>query len=117
MPIADPEIIKRHIVLEGSLPSALNPPAGCPFSTRCPRRIGDICDNEPPPDQIDQDRHVISCHIPLEELRSVTPVITVPSEVEKERTNLTKEARAKKMAAEAAAAADAALAKAEAVKP
>ena len=132
VPIADPEIEKRHIVLEGNLPSALNPPVGCPFSTRCPSRIGDICDTEPPPDQIDQDRHVISCHIPLEELRAVTPVITVPTEVEKERTKLTKEARAKKMAAEAAeaesvaaaatarataAAADAALAKAEAVKP
>ena len=34
VPIADPKIEKRHIVLKGNLPSALNPPAGCPFSTR-----------------------------------------------------------------------------------
>jgi len=104
VPIADPEIIKRHIVLEGNLPSVMNPPRGCPFSTRCHRHLGDICDNEPPPDQIDQDRHIIACHIPLDELRAVEPVISVPSEVEKERSRLTKEARAKKMAAEAAAA-------------
>jgi len=78
VPIADPEVTKRRIVLEGDLPSAMNPPKGCPFCTRCHRRIGDICDNEPPPDQVVVDRHVIKCHIPLEELKKVEPVIHVP---------------------------------------
>jgi peptide/nickel transport system ATP-binding protein len=78
VPIADPEVTKREIVLEGNLPSAMNPPKGCPFCTRCHRRIGDICDNEPPPDQVVVDRHVIKCHIPLEELKKVEPVIHVP---------------------------------------
>jgi len=77
VPIADPEIEKRRIVLEGNLPSVLNPPKGCPFSTRCQRRIGEICDNEPPPVQFSSDRHGISCHIPMEELRKVEPVIKV----------------------------------------
>ena len=85
VPIADPEVTKREIVLEGNLPSAMKPPKGCPFCTRCHRRIGDICDNEPPPEQIVEDRHVIKCHIPLEELRKVAPVIKVPDESERIR--------------------------------
>ncbi len=78
VPIADPEVEKRRIVLEGNLPSPLDPPKGCPFSTRCPRRLGSICDTDPPPVQINADRHAIACHIPLEELRLVEPVITIP---------------------------------------
>jgi peptide/nickel transport system ATP-binding protein len=83
VPIADPEVTKREIVLEGDLPSAMNPPKGCPFCTRCHRRIGDICDNEPPPEQVVADRHVIKCHIPIEELSKVEPVIHVPDESER----------------------------------
>jgi oligopeptide/dipeptide ABC transporter ATP-binding protein len=83
VPIADPEVTKREIVLEGNLPSAMKPPKGCPFCTRCHRRIGEICDNEPPPDQVAADRHVIKCHIPLEELKKVKPVIHVPDEAER----------------------------------
>ena len=78
VPIADPEVEKRRIVLEGNLPSPLNPPKGCPFSTRCPRKVGAICDNEVPPVQFAGDRHAIACHIDLEELRKVEPVITIP---------------------------------------
>ncbi|MBC2706079.1 ABC transporter ATP-binding protein [Desulfobacula sp.] len=83
VPIADPEITKRRIVLEGNLPSAINPPKGCPFCTRCHRKIGDICDNEPPQDQVVSDRHVIKCHIPIEELSKIKPVIIVPDESER----------------------------------
>ena len=35
IPIADPRVKKRHVVLEGEIPSALSPPKGCPFQTRC----------------------------------------------------------------------------------
>ena len=83
VPIADPEVTKREIVLEGNLPSAMDPPKGCPFCTRCHRRIGDICDSELPPDQHVTDMHVIKCHIPLEELKKVKPVIHVPDESER----------------------------------
>ena len=78
IPIADPEVERRRIVLEGTLPSPLNPPQGCPFSTRCPRKLGSICDTDLPPLQTNAKRHVIACHIPLEELREVEPVITIP---------------------------------------
>ncbi len=77
VPIADPTVEKRRIVLEGQPPSALDPPKGCPFSTRCPRRLGAICDNELPPVRRVGDRHEISCHISMDELQAVEPVITV----------------------------------------
>jgi peptide/nickel transport system ATP-binding protein len=77
VPIADPGVTKRHIVLEGNLPSVLNPPKGCPFATRCHRKVGAICDDEPPPEQFADDRHMIFCHIPLDELRAVEPVLQI----------------------------------------
>ena len=83
VPIADPEVTKREIVLEGNLPSVMNPPKGCPFCTRCPRRIGKICDDERPPVQMDGEGHAIACHIPMDELRRVEPVIHVPSKEER----------------------------------
>ena len=83
VPIADPEVEKREIVLEGVLPSVMNPPKGCPFETRCPRKIGRICEDERPPVQTASDSHSIACHIPLEELRQVEPVIHVPDESER----------------------------------
>ena len=79
IPIADPAVTKREIFLTGNLPSALNPPKGCPFSTRCPRRLGPICDDTRPAVQRDGVGHNIACHIPLEELRLIEPVINVPT--------------------------------------
>ncbi len=35
VPIADTRVTKKRIVLEGDIPSAMNPPPGCPFQTRC----------------------------------------------------------------------------------
>ena len=83
VPIADPEVTKREIVLEGNLPSVLDPPKGCPFSTRCPRKVGTICDDERPPVRMASETHAIACHIPLEELQQVDPVIVVPAEEER----------------------------------
>ena len=77
VPIADPQVVKREIVLEGNLPSVLNPPKGCPFTTRCPRKVGRICDDERPPVQMAAEGHAIACHIPLGVLREVEPVIAV----------------------------------------
>jgi peptide/nickel transport system ATP-binding protein len=82
VPIADPEVRKRDIVLEGSLPSVLDPPKGCPFVTRCPRKLGEICEQQRPPLQISAG-HAIACHIPLTELRRIKPVITMPRQAER----------------------------------
>ena len=78
VPIADPEITKRKIVLEGNLPSAMNPPEGCPFCTRCHRKIGEICDSELPPEVAVRERHMIKCHIPIEDLSKIKPLIQIP---------------------------------------
>lgn len=75
VPIADTRIKKKRIILEGALPSALNPPQGCPFVTRCPRKLGDICDSTPPPEVELPNGHAIRCHIPISDLQSIEPVI------------------------------------------
>ena len=49
VPVPDPDAQGARIVLEGPLPSATEIPRGCPFSGRCPRRVGAICDEIPPP--------------------------------------------------------------------
>jgi peptide/nickel transport system ATP-binding protein len=75
VPIADTSIEKKRIILEGNLPSVINPPKGCPFHTRCQRKIGEICETEPPPEVEASPGHMILCHIPIEALRAVEPVI------------------------------------------
>ena len=49
IPIADPTVKKRHVVLEGEIPSALSPPKGCPFQTRCGHKAevaGELCERD-----------------------------------------------------------------------
>ena len=68
IPVANPDIRQRPIRLEGSVPSAANVPSGCRFHTRCPRKVGTICETETPPWREGKNHHSIYCHIPLEEL-------------------------------------------------
>jgi peptide/nickel transport system ATP-binding protein len=77
VPIPDPLVAQKHIRLSGSVPSALNPPSGCHFHTRCPRKYGEICEKETPPWQDVAPGHRIFCHIPLEDLQKVEAVVTV----------------------------------------
>ena len=76
VPIADTSVEKKRIILEGTLPSVMDPPKGCPFHTRCPRKIGKVCEDTPPPEIRTESGHSISCHIPLDELQKIDPVIT-----------------------------------------
>jgi len=81
VPIPDPTAAQKHIRLEGSVPSAINPPSGCRFHTRCPRRSllpngGEICAEEIPPWRQVTDQHRIFCHIPIETLQTFDPVVT-----------------------------------------
>jgi peptide/nickel transport system ATP-binding protein len=63
------DLDRERIRLEGEIPSSSDPPSGCPFQTRCPRKIGEICETTEPELQEVEDGHSIRCHIPLEELR------------------------------------------------
>jgi peptide/nickel transport system ATP-binding protein len=85
VPIPDPTVKQKHIRLEGAVPSAINPPSGCRFHTRCPRREllpdgGKICEEEIPPWREAAEGHRIFCHIPLETLSTFDPVITQQKE-------------------------------------
>jgi peptide/nickel transport system ATP-binding protein len=69
-----------RIRLDGEIPSPADPPSGCVFHTRCPRKIGAICETTEPPLDESQPGHAIRCHIPLEELRRLQadPTRSVP---------------------------------------
>jgi len=81
VPIPDPDVEQKDLRLSGNVPSALNPPDGCRFHTRCPRRHellpdgGKICETETPPWRDSQKGHRIFCHIPIEELAKIDPVV------------------------------------------
>jgi peptide/nickel transport system ATP-binding protein len=77
VPIADTSVVKKHIMLEGDIPSAMNPPPGCPFQTRCPRKnlvTNGRCDSEMPPMRKVGDGHIIKCHLADDHLDAMEPV-------------------------------------------
>ena len=79
IPIADAKVKKRVVVLEGEIPSALSPPSGCPFQTRCgwkSRVPGGLCEIEVPPMRTVADGHTILCHLPVETLERMEPVFS-----------------------------------------
>ena len=75
VPIADTRVKKRKVLLTGEIPSPSNPPKGCPFSTRCPYMIPGTCDVIPPPIVEPSPGHRILCHLPLDTLMAMLPVI------------------------------------------
>ncbi len=65
VPLPNPKLRNRErAILEGDIPSPINPPPGCRFNTRCPY-AKDLCRNEEPPMTHDGDR-MYACHFPLE---------------------------------------------------
>jgi len=78
VPVPDPEIKKRRIVLEGGPPSALERTQGCPFQSRCPRKLGEICETEIPALKTLSNDHMIACHIANEDLDAIPPVFSGP---------------------------------------
>jgi peptide/nickel transport system ATP-binding protein len=59
--------------LSGIMPSAVNPPSGCRFNTRCPCKIGAICEIEEPPERSFGKDHRIYCHLPVQDLYQIKP--------------------------------------------
>ena len=83
VPIADTKVQKKRIVLEGDIPSAMNPPPGCPFQTRCRWKsqvAGGLCEIEVPPVKHLKTGHQIKCHLSDDALNGMEPVITIAAQ-------------------------------------
>ena len=69
VPVPNPEVARsrQQILLEGDVPSPINPPSGCWFHPRCPRHHAGECDvREPQLVASAVDGHQVACHFPLE---------------------------------------------------
>ncbi len=83
VPIADTSVEKKHIVLEGDIPSAMNPPSGCPFQTRCrwKSQVPDgLCEREVPPMRQLAEGHQVKCHLGDDKLAEMEAVIKIAAE-------------------------------------
>ncbi len=83
VPIADTKVRKKHIVLEGDIPSAMNPPPGCPFQTRCRWKSkvpGNLCETQVPDVRRMAEGHEIKCHLSDAEFAVMEPVITIDAD-------------------------------------
>ena len=80
-PIPDPDAIPTPIRLSGAVPTQHEQFVGCFFAARCPRKIGAICDEIPPPvrTSADSPTHEVHCHIPLEELTRLQSAPALPT--------------------------------------
>lgn len=84
VPIPDTNVQRKRIVLEGDIPSAIDPPPGCPFQTRCPHKhkvSGNLCETDVPPVRDMGGGHCIKCHLPQDEFDKMEPVIVLAEEV------------------------------------
>jgi len=62
VPVPDLNAKSQRIILGGDVPSPINPPSGCRFHPRCPRRM-DICPQEEPPLKDLAEEHWVACHL------------------------------------------------------
>jgi peptide/nickel transport system ATP-binding protein len=67
IPVADPEVekAKEDKGISGELPSAIDPPSGCRFRTRCPAAQSLCAEQEPPLVEFGTNGHLAACHFPL----------------------------------------------------
>jgi len=63
VPIPDPKVKRKRIMLQGDVPSPIHPPPGCHFHTRCPIAKKGLCDVEKPELKQSAPGHWVSCHL------------------------------------------------------
>ncbi len=63
VPIPDPTVKRKRIMLQGDVPSPINPPSGCHFHTRCPIAQMPLCNTESPTLKQSSDGHWVACHL------------------------------------------------------
>jgi peptide/nickel transport system ATP-binding protein/oligopeptide transport system ATP-binding protein len=75
IPIPDPTLRRERVILQGDVPSPLNPPPGCTFHPRCPISVSGVCDIEPPRllSVVDDANHEASCHLRTGSHRHLDP--------------------------------------------
>lgn len=62
VPVPNPRLKKKRIILEGDVPSPIDPPSGCKFHPRCPERMA-ICQKEAPAVRELPGGHRVACHL------------------------------------------------------
>ncbi|WP_435348474.1 dipeptide ABC transporter ATP-binding protein [Haloarchaeobius sp. HRN-SO-5] len=68
VPHADPSRRTNRVLLEGTVPSPIDPPSGCAFRTRCPKKLGEVCETDDPALEDIGEGHHVSCHLSPDEL-------------------------------------------------
>ncbi|MEK0416731.1 MAG: hypothetical protein RI949_737 [Pseudomonadota bacterium] len=63
VPIPDPQVKRKRIMLQGDVPSPIHPPSGCHFHTRCPMAQHPLCSTEKPVLKPTGDGHWVACHL------------------------------------------------------
>ena len=63
VPIPDPRVKRKRIMLQGDVPSPIHPPSGCHFHTRCPIAQKPLCSTEAPALKQAADGHWVACHL------------------------------------------------------
>ncbi len=63
VPIPDPKVKRRRVMLQGDVPSPIHPPSGCHFHTRCPIAQKPLCNTEAPELKQSGAGHWVACHL------------------------------------------------------
>ena len=63
VPVVDKAARRHRVVLEGTVPSPIDPPSGCRFHTRCFAKMGKICEEQEPSVATVGEAHQVACHL------------------------------------------------------